>query len=85
MERNVYENPVRAAEEGNTHTAISVDTYPWQYRDKPVRVRIFYKKGDYELRFAGAPSISVPDANADRQKLMSLIARCRKWRAVNWL
>ena len=85
VERNIYENPVRAAEEGNTHTAISVDFYAWRYRDRPVKVRILYRRGDYELRFAGSLSIRVPDVNADRAQLMGLIARCRKWRAVNWL
>lgn len=83
MERNIYENPVRAAEEGNTHTAISVDAYRWIYREKEVKVKILYRRGDYELRFAGAPSIRVPDA--DRDRLNSLISRCRKWKAVNWL
>lgn len=83
MERNIYENPVRAAEEGNTHTAISVDAYRWLYREKEVKVKILYRRGDYELRFAGAPSIRVPDA--DRDRLNSLISRCRKWKAVNWL
>lgn len=83
MERNIYENPVRAAEEGNTHTAISVDAYRWICREKEVKVRILYRRGDYELRFAGAPSIRVPDA--DRDRLNSLISRCRKWKAVNWL
>lgn len=83
MERNIYENPVRAAEEGNTHTAISVDAYRWFYREKEVKVKILYRRGDYELRFAGAPSIRVPDA--DRDRLNSLISRCRKWKAVNWL
>ena len=85
MERNIYESPVRAAEEGNTHAAISVDAYRWIYREKEVKVRILYRRGDYELRFAGAPSIRVPDANADRNRLNSLISRCRKWKAVNWL
>lgn len=85
MERNIYENPVRAAEEGNTHTAISVEAYSWQYRGKPVKVKILYRKGGYELRFAGALSIRVPDAEADRRQLSSLISRCRRWKAVNWL
>ena len=85
MERNIYENAVRAAEESNTHVAISENSYRWIYRDRPVKVRIVYKRGDYELRFAGSLGIRVPDANADRLALMSLISRCRKWRAVNWL
>ena len=85
VERNIYDSPVRAAEEGNTHTAMSVDTYMWHWKEKPVKVRILYRRGDYELRFAGAPSIPVPDVNAARPQLMALIARCRKWKAVNWL
>lgn len=85
MERNIYETPVRAAEEGNTHTAVSVDAYEWRYKGKPVKVKILYRRGDYELRFAGAISIRVPDTAADRQQLMTLIGRCRKWVAVNWL
>lgn len=83
MERNIYENPVRAAEEGNTHTAISCDAFQWRYRDKPVRVKILYRRGDYELRFAGAVSIRVPDV--DKADLSSLVSRCHRWVAVNWL
>ncbi len=85
MERNIYENPVRAAEEGNTHAAISVEAFQWRYRDKPVKVRILYRKGDYELRFAGSPSIRVPDMKAAWPVMSSMISRCRRWRAVNWL
>ena len=85
MDRNIYENPVRAAEEANTHAAISAESYPWTCRDKQVKVRIIYRRGDYELRFAGALNIRVPDFNADRQALNALISRCRKWQGVNWL
>ena len=85
MERHIYDNPVRAAEEGNTHTAISVDAYRWIYREKEVKVKILYKRGDYELRFAGAPSIRVPDTNASRELLSRLISHCKKWTGVNWL
>ncbi len=85
MERNVYDNPVRAAEEGNTHTAISQDSYIWMQNENRVKVRLIYRKGDYELRFAGALGIKVPDVNADKAQLSFLISHCRKWIAVNWL
>ena len=85
MERNIYETPVRAAEEANTHTAISVDSFPWVCRGKQVKVRIVYRRGDYELRFAGALGTRVPDSTADRRALNELISRCRKWQGVNWL
>ena len=85
VERNIYENPARAAEEANTHVAISVDSFSWICRGKQVKVRIVYRRGDYELRFAGALGTRVPDSTADRRALNELISRCRKWQGVNWL
>ena len=83
MERNVYTSAVRAADESTTHVAMSVDCYPWIARDRRVKVKIFYRRGDYELRYAGALSIRVEDQDADRRKLHDLIEGCRKWVAIN--
>ena len=83
MERNIYTSAVRAAEESTTHVAMSVDCYPWIARDRRVKVKIFYRRGDYELRYAGALSIRVEDQDADRRRKNDLIESCRKWVAIN--
>lgn len=79
MRRDSFENPVRAIEESDTHLAISKDSYTVTYgaSHKTAKARIIYARGDYELRFAGALSIKVPDV--PRAELFRLISSCHSW------